>query len=80
MKETKILKLTICAYNNVEEYIEIEKDRFYEAQGIIQECADEWDDDLMEQYEDICSYYESKLDEAGIEYTYINYDEKMEIL
>ena len=78
----KVLKLTIESYDCVEMYIEFDASKIDEAMEIIEESADEWedDDDLQEEYGDVCDYYEEKLDEANIKYRYINYDEEMCIL
>ena len=81
-KQKKVLKLTIESYDGVEMYIEFDADKFDEACDIISDCADEWllNDDLQNEYGDICDYYEEKLDEAGIEYRYINTDDELVIL
>ena len=81
-KEKKVLKLVIKSYDYVELNIEFNAKDFDKAYDIISDCANEWlfNDDLRNEYEDVCDYYEQKLDEVGIEYRYINIDEELVIL
>ena len=80
--KSKTLKLIIASYDNAEMYIQFSSKDFNKAQEIIEDAANEWekDDDLRITYGDVCDYYEEKLDEAGIDYSYVNYDEVMSIL
>ena len=79
--ETKTLKITIDNYDFLEMYILIDSKRFDEAIEIIKDAKHAWelDEELEDEYQDFCEFYESKLDAAGINYSYINYDEEIEI-